>query len=198
LKWDSKLELRESGRVRRICIYGDANPLSNSDIVRLWQCDAGFREFFTALLASAPFEAFLWETRPVTTDSLDQSFEFVLLDCAALKGVQADRVPFGKQLEFPMADDNVVTFFNLSGDAVLIAPCEGGPLCAYPHIAAFVRHGEKAQQHALWTSVGAAMQRHIGEEPTWLSTSGLGVFWLHIRLDTFPKYYKYKPYRDDT
>ena len=30
----------------------------------------------------------------------------------------------------------------------------------------------------------------------WLSTSGLGVAWLHLRLDHEPKYYQYAPYRD--
>jgi hypothetical protein len=28
----------------------------------------------------------------------------------------------------------------------------------------------------------------------WLSTSGLGVAWLHIRLDSTPKYYQHQPY----
>jgi len=30
---------------------------------------------------------------------------------------------------------------------------------------------------------------------TWLSTSGLGVGWLHVRLDSRPKYYTYEPYK---
>ena len=33
------------------------------------------------------------------------------------------------------------------------------------------------------------------EETTWLSTSGLGVYWLHVRLDSYPKYYTYRPYK---
>ncbi|MDF9799652.1 hypothetical protein OKW21_004915 [Catalinimonas alkaloidigena] len=28
-----------------------------------------------------------------------------------------------------------------------------------------------------------------------MSTSGLGVYWLHIRLDSRPKYYQFDPYR---
>jgi hypothetical protein len=31
--------------------------------------------------------------------------------------------------------------------------------------------------------------------PVWLSTSGLGIYWLHFRLDTVPKYYTYAPYK---
>ncbi len=28
-----------------------------------------------------------------------------------------------------------------------------------------------------------------------VSTNGLGVAWLHVRLDTRPKYYTFQPYR---
>ncbi|MGB1216866.1 MAG: DUF6940 family protein [Saprospiraceae bacterium] len=30
----------------------------------------------------------------------------------------------------------------------------------------------------------------------WLSTAGLGVYWLHIRMDNRPKYYKHKAYKE--
>ena len=33
------------------------------------------------------------------------------------------------------------------------------------------------------------------DAPAWVSTSGLGVSWLHIRIDTRPKYYSYAPFR---
>lgn len=36
--------------------------------------------------------------------------------------------------------------------------------------------------------------RHGGGN-LWCSTSGLGVYWLHIRLDQYPKYYTYRPYK---
>jgi hypothetical protein len=195
LKWDSKLEVLESGRVRRFVICHDINPLSYSDVIHSWQSDAGFRTYFTSLLANAPFEAFLWEVRAVTTQTLDREFEFVIVDCAALYGVQADPVPFGKHIESGTHGDTAVVFPNLAGDALLIAPCAGEPRSAYPHMAAFVRNATERQQHALWERVGAALERRIGEKPTWLSTSGLGVYWLHVRLDSYPKYYSYRPYR---
>lgn len=31
--------------------------------------------------------------------------------------------------------------------------------------------------------------------PVWISTSGLGVPWLHVRIDDRPKYYQHAPYR---
>ena len=34
----------------------------------------------------------------------------------------------------------------------------------------------------------------LGGKPVWLSTAGLGVGWLHVRLDDRPKYYRHAPY----
>jgi len=31
--------------------------------------------------------------------------------------------------------------------------------------------------------------------PSWLSACGLGVYWLHSRLDPKPKYYVYEPFK---
>ncbi len=36
----------------------------------------------------------------------------------------------------------------------------------------------------------------VGAAPRWLNTSGLGVPWLHVRIDSRPKYITYRPYRD--
>jgi len=44
--------------------------------------------------------------------------------------------------------------------------------------------------------VGAALERQLGAQPVWLNTSGLGIYWLHIRLDSSPKYYTHAPYRN--
>ena len=33
-----------------------------------------------------------------------------------------------------------------------------------------------------------------GDAPTWVSTAGGGVAWLHVRLDSAPKYYTHRPY----
>jgi hypothetical protein len=41
------------------------------------------------------------------------------------------------------------------------------------------------------------MEKRLSASPVWLSTSGLGVYWLHVRLDTHPKYYQYQPYKVD-
>ena len=57
------------------------------------------------------------------------------------------------------------------------------------------------QKHDLLKEIGESMlnilnsQDFQDNENIWLSTHGLGIPWLHIRIDTIPKYYSYKNYK---
>jgi hypothetical protein len=88
-----------------------------------------------------------------------------------------------------------VTFRNLGGDAMLIAPSPGDSLRGYAHLASFLHEAPDSQVHAIWQSVGQMVSKSLSDKPIWLSTSGLGVAWLHIRLDSSPKYYQHQPYK---
>jgi uncharacterized protein DUF6940 len=76
----------------------------------------------------------------------------------------------------------------------MVVPCPVGPESAYGHLAAFVRSAPKQHVDHVWQAVGKAVQERLSEKPVWLSTAGLGVSWLHVRLDSRPKYYGYRPY----
>lgn len=91
--------------------------------------------------------------------------------------------------------DGVVTFPNLDRDATLIVPCPLGSLSSYTHLAAFVRSAPEAQRHAFFAALGVTVLTHLFEEPLWVSTAGMGVYWLHLRLDSRPKYYRHVPYQ---
>lgn len=188
--WSARELPAADERVLRFAIERDAQPVSRAEVFRCWQHDAAFRDYFGGLLADAPFDAFRWETPPVTHASLEQPFEFVLVDSPELlKAADADAFA-----EHFAEEQPVVEFRNLGGDALLLVPCPAGPATAYAHFAAFLRQARQAQQHALWARIGAAMQRCVGNQPVWLSTAGAGVPWLHVRLDDRPKYYAYAPY----
>lgn len=193
--WESRVETLDAGRVRRIGILSSGRRLSYRDVLRHWQHDAGFREYFGSLLAESPFPAFFWETPAVSEASVGQPFECVLVASSDLARVRPDPSSFESQWASRDLGGGVVTFPNLGGDAALVVPCPIAPASAYGHIAAFVREAPEAQQHALWQAVAAALEDRLDPQPTWLSTSGLGVPWIHVRLDTVPKYYQYGPYR---
>lgn len=87
----------------------------------------------------------------------------------------------------------IVTFPNLSSDAVLVSPntlatSDGA------HLAAFVRAAPRTLSRALWAAVGEAVLAHASHDPLWVGTAGLGVYWVHVRLDQHPKYYRYAPF----
>lgn len=170
-------------------------PVQHRDVLRYWRDDDAFRRFFVSLLTTAPFSGYRWETPPVTKLTASREFEFVLLDAPGL-----DRPPdaeaFAEQFKSASGNQRAVAFPNLGKDAVLVVPCPAGPATAYVHLAAFVRNAPEAQVHELWRVVGAAMESQLGAAPTWLSTAGMGVSWLHVRLDTRPKYYGFTPYRE--
>ena len=107
---------------------------------------------------------------------------------------------FGEHLSRACAAGaSVATFPNLGNDAILVAPCATTGL-DFAHFASFIRRAPSEQAHALLAAVGAAVEKRLAEKrasgsPLWVSTSGAGVSWLHVRLDDRPKYYTFAPYR---
>ena len=180
----------------RFRLFHDGRPLSWRDVVDRWQNDPSFRRFFVSLLVDAPFPAYFWETPPVTNATINQEFEFVLVDSQHLAGVRTDQQAFADHFASAQPGASVIEFSNLGSDATLVVPCPRGKLSAYSQLSTFVRQAPDDQQHQLWTLVGATLERQLGTQPVWTSTSGLGIYWLHIRLDSAPKYYTHEPYRN--
>lgn len=158
--------------------------------------DAMLRAVLTEALLAAPFEAVYWEARPVSPADREAPFESVVLDAPALSRVRADGTPFAGPLAGARAPA-VRTFSNLSGDAELVVPAPGDDRAGYPHLAAFLRRAPETQRHALWAEVGRAVEQWLATRRSrlWVSTAGGGVSWLHVRLDSRPKYVKWGPYR---
>jgi hypothetical protein len=182
-----------AGRHYRLVENG--SPLTFRRCFELLESDAGFADWYCEELAGFDAEAFYWELPPLTSATLDDDAEFVLIDAPELARFAPEPAPFAEQFERARGED-VVVFPNLGGDAVLVVPCPQGPDEHYPHLAAFLRSASKQQVRALWRRTAREMLRSIGDRPIWLSTAGGGVAWLHVRLDSRPKYYSYAPYRN--
>lgn len=190
-----KLDILNQGRVHKYGIINNTVPMSYADALDFWQNDDSFRSFFISLLSDSPFLAYRWETPPVSNKTKSRNFEFVLLDSPLL--VQPpDSRPFSSYFTTAGSDTGIVVFKNLGKDALLVVPCPKGDESTYAHIATFMRNGPEPQIHALWQMVGQTMQHRITNGPVWLNTEGSGVSWLHIRLDSRPKYYGFSPYRE--
>lgn len=161
------------------------------DVVRGWREREDFRLFWCSSLRNAPFDAYAWECPPVTANTLSRGFDCVFVASPLLARMPADSQAFAEHFR---PDQSVATFANLGGDAVLVAPSPADGGDNYSHLASFVATAPASQQDALWKAVGEACNRRIGTKPVWISTAGLGVGWLHVRLDDRPKYYRHTPY----
>lgn len=198
------------GGVWRLRFFSADPPtqLTWANVIDLWRTDRSFQLQFSKALAAAPHPAFFWETPPLTHAQRDAIlFECVAVPSRNLAGISADPEPFSRFIGPARGTGDAVAFDNLGGDAHLVAPCEdeaavrrgGAPdaLGMYAHIAVFVRSCTDDQAEAFWSAVGNAVDatlRTRGAAPTWVSTEGSGVSWLHVRLDIRPKYYHYQPY----
>lgn len=155
--------------------------------------------------------AIFFECIPVNTETYSiRPFEFILLPAPTLARRHVDSTPFQDQFSRlipPLSENPVISFENLGKDATLVVP---GPrkglrtdLQYCTHLASFLASAEIEHRSALWRKLGSVFHQLMSQleesndsRPIWLSTSGLGVSWLHIRIDKIQaKYYNHLPYK---
>ena len=193
--WQMIRKELQSGRIDQYHIVAaDGSIMSYAQVIECWRRDPGFARFFSGQLASSQFDAFLWETPPLTRESVHRPFECVLVDSPQLAHALPDAITFAAHFAAG-SGQAIVSFNSLGGDARLVAPCPIQSVNACTHLAAFLREAPAAVIIQLWQEVSVAVTRMLNEQPLWVSTCGLGVYWLHVRLDSFPKYYRYTPYQ---
>jgi hypothetical protein len=181
-------------RTRKSIVYWNGAPLSARKAYELCESSSAFRQAFINDLCVAPFSAFFWETPALTTDTAERVFEYVITDAPKLANVLPEVQAFSEHFVEDTMGHGIVVFENLSRDAMLVVPCPIAEHVRYTHLGAFVRGAPQLQVHALLRTVGQAVLARMSNQPTWVSTAGMGVYWLHIRLDSRPKYYRHTPY----
>lgn len=192
------------GDVEKYKVYLGEDRIKFNNVIQLLKDDERFRDELKHVLTDCPYPAYFFETPPVNNvDYSATEFEFVLVNSKTLANVSPNREAF---LEHFKSDCSNVAFFNLGKDAKLIAPC---PVASksdktFTHLTSFARNSDEKQYHDFWKLTAKEMDARVnkqGSKYTWLSTSGLGIYWLHMRIDSKPKYYTYQPYKtkkDDT
>ena len=162
--------------------------------------------FLEILQTKNPYRAFFFETRPVMASTMaTKAFEFVLVDAPSLYDFATshpDAHAFGEYFDDCNSGGthSACVFRNLSGDATLIAPkpIPNSDLTIFSHLADFCR---KAKPKIVAETWKLAIQAYVdqverqSDRNLWFSTSGLGIAWLHFRIDRRPKYYTYAAFR---
>jgi hypothetical protein len=84
---------------------------------------------------------------------------------------------------------------------LLIVPHPTPSTASAGHLLSFIRSSTPSIIDELWRRVGnTVMERRVShvDEDLYVSTAGMGVSWLHVRVDPRPKYYSYKPFKGDS
>ena len=191
--WEYQRELLENGRVTKYKIFEKGIQLTFLNVLEKWASSETFRAFYNNILSKSVYKGFFWETPPQTKSTINEPFEFVLVKSSRLPQIKADQRPFSEHFN---TKELMITFPNLGGDAQLVVPTPQAADIAYPHFAAFIRNAPEDQKHQLWIMVAKQYLILLNDAPRWLSTAGLGVYWLHLRIDTRPKYYNFLPYKN--
>lgn len=150
------------------------------------------RRHLVEAFLSTGLSAFAWETAPVSRATLERPMVQVVLPHPALARAQADPRPFAEHIASGAGTEGVRWFANFAGDARLVVPCAPRPNSPFAHLAQFLRHASERQIDALFELVGTLVCEHAREsdQPLWVSTAGMAVAWVHVRLDSRPKYYR--------
>ncbi|HEY3636670.1 MAG TPA: hypothetical protein VGK90_00865 [Rhizomicrobium sp.] len=194
--WSAERTTIRDGWVEKLVLLRNGDVATFADVIAAWAEDAEFRGYFLRELAALPYPAFFWEMPPITRNTITRNYECVAICSDSLARMHPDEDSFAEKFR---PGDSIVTFRNLGGDALLVAPCPIADPISYVQIASFLRRAPESQQHDLFIALARTMRQELDRTAAriWVSTSGLGVAWLHIRLDSFPKYYQYRPYAEE-
>ncbi len=154
------------------------------------QSSPAFCTLFSQSIIDASVEqgwkAVYWECSSVSAPG-DDEFSMSLYPAPELVDVKEDFKPFKSYF----TNSPVVSFKNRSRDVQLVVPVPqlgirgGGHLLSYLH--------SIHDHHVWWNFVANEIRRVLRESPPghrfWVSTHGLGVHWLHVRIEDNPKYY---------
>jgi hypothetical protein len=162
---------------------------------------------FTKVLQEAPYQAFFLETKGVSSkNAKKKDFEFVLVNAPRLAAFcESHPDPDSFQQHFNACEGSACAFENLGRDARLVSPLpprnDSLHLASFSHLAIFVRKAPISRVRHFWKLVAETYHQQYNDNnnsSVWLSTEGSGVAWLHVRLDSRPKYYHYLKFAKET
>lgn len=191
--------------VKYVLMNNDSRVTFAEFLALLSRSDSLIHDLFFEVLRNQEYSSYFFECPSITMSTVATTgFEFILASSPTLSTRAVDKTPFETHFINAVAKGlSVVSFANLGGDSCLVVPCppnltEDMP-SYFTHLASFMRAASREQVMTFWkvaaNEIISNLQRNPPDQKMWVSTSGLGVSWLHLRLDSYPKYYSYEPYR---
>ncbi|HEY2711846.1 MAG TPA: toll/interleukin-1 receptor domain-containing protein [Chthoniobacterales bacterium] len=192
-RFEASATSENRGNLLKYRLFEQQRELRYCDVVQLWKRDHEFVDFYISIFKRCGFQSYVWETPPVSSNTMDRLFEFVLCNIPSASRTP-DRETYACYFDTTTSYEGIVAFNNLGGDAILVVPSPFRIDANYADLAAFFREAPITQQRALWSELARQIESILSDEPMWISVASGGISWLHLRLDSAPKYYRYVPY----
>jgi hypothetical protein len=137
---------------------------------------------------------FFYETY-VCDKNMNNIYEDKLIENNNLDNIKQDYSSFIKHITKSI-NKYVTSFNNLSGDTILIIPIPKKNK-DFTTIKDFCDNASITHQKAFWKKVANEIENILkNNDKIYISTHGFGVYYFHLRLDTYPKYYHTKEFKN--
>jgi len=176
----------------------NGKPFTWKDFIKITkEKDRGFISKLKEAILSTELKTIFFNCPPLTSSILEEKFEMAILEAPGLDGIRTDMYTFEKNLR---NKDLVASFENLGGDALMVCPVplEGQNKQIYSSLGPFIHGAPMEQQIAFWGDVGSGLSELVNNRTCWLNTEGSGVHFLHMRIDSRPKYYHYLEFSNES
>ena len=132
---------------------------------------------------------YFWRTS-VQSNKNDLIYKEEFIEDERLLNAKEDFKPFLEHLDKNKDEKYVISFPNLSGDTILVVPIPRKSK-RFTNMFYFMTNASEIQKKELWKKVAEQAKIFLKtNENIWISTHGLGVNYLHVRICNTPKYYE--------
>jgi len=167
-----------------------------------------------------------FESKPIYAETMADDYEFVLVSTTVFDRFPQNNHTFKPYWLTIMAGETDHTYKGHTQDIsgydkrtfIFTKPNKSGSLVIpvpelddqenvigshYQNLKSFLNHADQEAIYSFWATWSSALSDWYAEvldgskNKVCLSTAGSGVFFLHGRLDTRPKYYRFVPYHDE-
>tara|TARA_Y100000389_G_C17232210_1_gene398750 strand:- start:215 stop:709 length:495 start_codon:yes stop_codon:yes gene_type:complete len=132
---------------------------------------------------------YFWRTS-VQSNKKDLVYKEEFIEDERLLKAKEDLEPFAEHLDKNKVEKYAISFPNLSGDTILVVPMPRKSK-KFTNMFYFMNNASEIQKKELWKKVSLEARKFLEKnENIWISTHGLGVNYLHVRICITPKYYE--------
>ena len=143
-------------------------------------------------IPSIPFpisKPFIWRTSCLTK-GLSEFYREELIEDRRLKGLKQNYEPFIEKFDLTSKKKHCVAKPNLGKDSILVVPTLEKSK-EFTNLFFFIKNASLEKQKAFWKQVAKEVKKRLKtHDRIWVNSPNLGVHYLHVRIDTKPKYYE--------